>query len=299
MPVVPQGSREDIIHASIQASQLWDDIQVLHLHKNMRLRSDSDREAFSQWLLNIGHGRDCNTGSPSSTLQIPETMRCKSEQSLITNIYGALIICHTPPSADFFAERAILAPRNDEVRSLNSSILKFLPGQTRIYDSADSYSIEHSSSQPYNNLPVEFLHTLNASGLPVAHLELKIGCPIILLRNIDSNRGLCNGTRATVLEMNNRVLTVRLLSGDHAGEVALIPRITLTPSLSGIDCAITLARRQFPIQLAFALTINKAQGQSLSHVGIDLQNPVFSHGQLYVALSQATIFSAHKSASST
>ena len=99
--------------------------------------------------------------------------------------------------------------------------------------------------------------------------------------------------------MNNHVLTVHLLSGDHASEVTLIPHITLTPLLSGIDCAITLARRQFPIQLAFVLTINKAQGQSLSHVGIDLQNPVFSHGQLYVALSQATIFSAHKSASST
>jgi hypothetical protein len=49
-----------------------------------------------------------------------------------------------------------------------------------------------------------------------------------------------------------------------------------------------LRRRQFPVRLAFALTINKAQGQSVRHVGVDLCEPVFAHGQLYVALSRAT-----------
>lgn len=50
----------------------------------------------------------------------------------------------------------------------------------------------------------------------------------------------------------------------------------------------TLRRAQFPVRLAFAMSINKAQGQSLNHVGIDLTTPVFAHGQLYVALSRAT-----------
>lgn len=52
--------------------------------------------------------------------------------------------------------------------------------------------------------------------------------------------------------------------------------------------AFKFSRRQFPVQLAFALTINKAQGQSVKYVGLDLHIPVFSHGQLYVALSRAT-----------
>jgi len=65
-----------------------------------------------------------------------------------------------------------------------------------------------------------------------------------------------------------------------------IPRITLTPSAE--DLAIPLRRRQFPVQLGFAMTVNKSQGQSLKNVGLDLRTPVFSHGQLYVGVSQCT-----------
>jgi ATP-dependent exoDNAse (exonuclease V) alpha subunit len=51
---------------------------------------------------------------------------------------------------------------------------------------------------------------------------------------------------------------------------------------------IPLRRLQFPVRLAYAMTINKAQGQTVQHVGLDLHIPVFSHGQLYVALSRCT-----------
>ncbi|KAI3938443.1 hypothetical protein MKW98_015342 [Papaver atlanticum] len=49
-----------------------------------------------------------------------------------------------------------------------------------------------------------------------------------------------------------------------------------------------MTRRQFPVRVAYAMTINKSQGQSVKYVGIDLKTPVFSHGQLYVALSRCT-----------
>ncbi len=49
----------------------------------------------------------------------------------------------------------------------------------------------------------------------------------------------------------------------------------------------TFARKQFPLQLAYAMTVNKSQGQTLSHVGLHFANDVFSHGQLYVAFSRA------------
>jgi ATP-dependent exoDNAse (exonuclease V) alpha subunit len=91
-----------------------------------------------------------------------------------------------------------------------------------------------------------------------------------------------------VRRMSERVLEVELIGGEHNGNIAFIPRINLTPSATTTSFAFILSRLQFPTRLAFAISINKAQGQSVKYVGIDLRMPVFSHGQLYVALSRAT-----------
>ena len=64
-------------------------------------------------------------------------------------------------------------------------------------------------------------------------------------------------------------------------------RITLTPSDSS-KILVALKRRQFPVSLCFAMTINKSQGQLLSHVGLFLLKPVFIHGHFYVAVSRVT-----------
>jgi hypothetical protein len=103
---------------------------------------------------------------------------------------------------------------------------------------------------------------------------------------MDQTNGLCNGTRMVLLDIKSRVLQCRILGGKHAGKVIFIPRISLQPSNE--DLPISLIRQQFPVRLAFSMTINKSQGQSLHHVGVDLRKPVFSYGQLYVALSRCT-----------
>lgn len=90
-----------------------------------------------------------------------------------------------------------------------------------------------------------------------------------------------------VQRMSERVLEVRLIGGDHDGDLALIPRIALNPTDTG-EYTFKFRRRQFPVRLAFGMSINKAEGQSVKFVGIDLRVPVFAHGQLYVGLSRAT-----------
>jgi hypothetical protein len=90
-----------------------------------------------------------------------------------------------------------------------------------------------------------------------------------------------------ITRMSDRVLEAQLLGGEHDGKIVMIPRISILPSDS-TNIPFRFKRRQFPVRLAFALSINKAQGQSVRYVGINLTIPVFAHGQLYVALSRVT-----------
>jgi ATP-dependent DNA helicase PIF1 len=79
-----------------------------------------------------------------------------------------------------------------------------------------------------------------------------------------------------------RLIITQIIGGAHAGNIVNIPRITTTTNRS--KWPFTLQRHQFPLQLAFTMTINEAQGQTMKIVGIFLPKPVFTHGQLYVAL---------------
>lgn len=93
-------------------------------------------------------------------------------------------------------------------------------------------------------------------------------------------------TQCILTWCTRRVLEVRILGGDHHGQTAFIPCITLQPPEAMIG--FVLNRRQIPVRLAFAMTINKSQGQSVKNIGINLHTPVFTHGQLYVVLSRCT-----------
>lgn len=146
---------------------------------------------------------------------------------LINNLYPNI---NTPGHDDsYFLDRMILAPRNADVHHVNSEVVALFPGEETLYHSADSTQTEAGVDND-ELIPVEFLNTLNASGLPISKLALKIGAPIILLRNLAVKDGLCNGTRLRVIHLNNRVIEGRILGGSHAGEMAFIPRMNLTPS---------------------------------------------------------------------
>ena len=292
LPVVPKGSPEDIVAATLQRSSIWQHVEVLRLTQNMRLDQSNEAQEFARWLLDVGHGRGL---SAERKVSLPQEMVTGDIDNLIDTIYPAIAIDRPIPPPDYFLQRTILAARNSDVDDINRKVLDRMPGEQQIFVSADSIAREAGADGDLNEaVPVEYLRSLEASGLPPGELCLKPGCPLILLRNLSPANGLCNGSRMVLLRATGRVLETRIIGGDHNGEIALIPRITLTPSARNAGFPFVLKRRQFPVRLAFAISINKAQGQSITNVGIDLRVPVFSHGQLYVALSRATSKSSVK-----
>lgn len=290
LPVIPKSGPSEIIAATITHAPFWPDVVVLRLHDNMRLESAIDPVAskrFADWLLTVGNGK-ANTANGMTDLP-PELLLPpgSTRSSLVSLIYPD--IEHLPPTdlvvlAHYFAARVILAPHNHSVDLVNATVLGLLQGPAVSLWSADLAVDE--DGRP-TSLPQEYLHAFEPAGFPLHHLTIKVGAPLVLLRNIAPSAGLCNGTRMLLLHAGQHVLRCQVLSGSALGSAVLIPRIRLTSAPSA-RFPYVLHRTQFPVRLAFAMTINKAQGQSLRYAGLDLSIPCFTHGQLYVGLSRAT-----------
>ncbi|KAG5531387.1 hypothetical protein RHGRI_026119 [Rhododendron griersonianum] len=283
LPVVPKGVREQIVNASLRRSELWNDIHVLTLDLNMRLNPmDPENVTFARFLMEVGT-------NPQEIVHLPPTIRkCQDLTELLSTVYPQLEI-QTTSTPTYLTERSILSARNEDVNAINAAALNVFPGDAFTYLAADKLSKDDELDRSITNrYPNEYLNSLDPPGLPSFRVELKVGCPIMLLRNISPKNGLCNGTRMMVVRCGTRIIEAKILTGEKSGNLEFIPIISLTPSSSEFPFRMT--RRQFPVRLAYAMTINKSQGQSVKFVGVDLRTPVFSHGQLYVALSRCTSF---------
>ncbi|KAL4626606.1 hypothetical protein ACB092_05G109200 [Castanea dentata] len=228
LQVVKKGRREDIVHFAINKSYLWKECQVFKLHTNMRLLqnrlSNSEYATmmnFSKWILKIGN-------------------------DIVRSTYPDLQMKVTDHS--YLQDRAILAPTNEVVEELNDYVVSCLQGEDQTHLSSDS--ICKASSNIANQ---------DITILPNHKLKLKIGLPIMLLRNLNQNAGLCNETRLVITKLGTWVIEAKIITGINIGAHVFIPRITMSP-------------------ICFAMIINQSQGQSLKHVGVYPPNLVFSHG---------------------
>jgi len=179
-------------------------------------------------------------------------------------------------------QRSILALKNTDVVEVNNVILESLFEESHTYLSTNSLApIEEGASVAVgvsmdSLYPVEFLNTLRFDGIANHELQLKVGVLILLLRNLNQSIGLCNGTRLIVKRLGERVIEAEIITGNNVGKCVFIPRIIMSPFRT--DWPFVLRRRQFPIRVAFAITINKSQGQTFNNVRVYLPSPVYSHG---------------------
>ncbi|UYV75648.1 hypothetical protein LAZ67_13000844 [Cordylochernes scorpioides] len=272
LPVVPRASRAEIVAACIKQSKLWPLFVILRLTQNMR--AGIDAQSFSQWLLKVGDG-DLPTDQ-QGLISLPESCIFHGVD-LVQEIFGS-----SYGDITALSQSVILTPKNTDSLEINEKVLDRLPNRSQCFLSVDSVECENVEEQ--NNYPTEFLNSLTPTGMPPHRLNLKIGAIVMLLRNLNPKQGLCNGTRMVIQRMRSHVLEAQILTGTKVGQTVLVPKISLAPSDTNLP--FILKRRQFPLRLAFAMTINKAQGQTFARVGLLLHEPVFTHGQLYVAFSR-------------
>lgn len=109
-------------------------------------------------------------------------------------------------------------------------------------------------------------------------LKLKEGCKVMLLKNLDIKNGLVNGSCGTVIYLDNQKIKVLF-------DNKKLYSITTEEFEYTLSNQLKIQRTQFPLCLAYGITIHKSQGMTINKLVVDFKN-IFDYGQAYVALSR-------------
>nr|GEZ58632.1 DNA helicase [Tanacetum cinerariifolium] len=275
LPVKKGASKMEVIASYISESNLWPHFKVFMLKENMRFsRPDINANeqslvsSFASWLLDIGDGNigkaDEQDPENSNWISIPSEYCLPSGENGLSSLIDFIYDQNTlqTPSAVTLQQKAIVCPKYDETADvINSKVLEMVQGESTTYLSQDEATpLGDNGADTEMLYPVEHLNTLKFPGFPSHYLELKVGAPVMLLRNINLAGGLCNGTRMIVRQLLTKLIEVQIITGTRVGQKVFIHRIPLTHK--DPDLPFVFKRRQFPIKLCYAMTINKSQGQS-------------------------------------
>ena len=272
LPVVSR-SPTPVLESCIKRSNLWHRFHQMRLTQNMR--PHQNEEEFFPWLLQLGYDELSSTLNdvPVDSVDIPVNFAV---------IIHWLKICST--DAQMWEWNIELAyGLQTDCLALNEEVLNMLPSELKTYFSIDSFTC--NNKEEAQNYPMDFIKFLTPSGMPPQHPNLKVGAIVMLLQNFSINQRLYNGIHMKIHRLHENFVEASLLTGSHRGSIVLISRRKSNPT--DINMLFTFNRTHFPLRPSYSMAINKAQGQTFDKVGIHLQQPVFTHGQLYVVFPRA------------
>ena len=287
--VIDETSEEATVEAMVISLPRWDEFPKVTLTKFQRNHEDPE---FAAFVAEVAIGE-----VPIHKVTVEGTPLIALPAHLITahtNVDEALewFMPTTDVHTNTFANMSILCGDNARVDELNAKI------QTRRQTPTTTlYSCDRMKDMPAEDFlgvgcTPEFLYDLQPKNTPPHALTLAVGDIVFLMRNLDIRLNLTNNTRLRILDIKNKYVKVQRLG---SSDTHLIPRISFSFKMDRRRLPLEVHRSQFPFRLAYAMTFNKSQGQTLDKVlydGTTRTHPkhkshgAFTHGQLNVALGR-------------
>ncbi len=294
-PVVKNGKKQEIINALISSSQYWEKFTIFRLTENMRLKtllSTDNVELYNTQLeyavtlKHLARNENSNTTTEYDKKEDTKKIAMPNMDYFVDNERD-LAIRWIYPDAIFNSTIAttsvILAATNETVDIWNKSIQELNPNASVLLRSTNEFcEVDDPHGHLKNMINTNVLKKYDVNGIPPAELQLKVGDICIVLRAMMGS-GIPSNSRIEILEIHQYVIKAKLLLGNNP--IVSIPRIKFKFKLEW-GVSYYMMRTQFPLRLAYAMTYNKAQSQTLHTVLLDVTEQPFMHGHLYVAASR-------------
>jgi hypothetical protein len=310
-PIVTGGTAVDTILASVKSSPLWSQVKVLFLRKNMRLeemiaRDNStpeeeeeieDQQIYALQLGSVGEDIPCmhvvmvqeeiSEYETKKLLALDKLQFFINTETEIEEAINWLYPTGIPTAEEYDSglqpSRVILATDNEKVDFWNSKIQSMNPNPTSSLISRDYFSdVDDTKGYLAAILTTSVKRDFSNTQVPDHEIQLKVGDICLITRNMNC-LGLASNSKVRILRINKFSIVVCTMDSDK--RTVIVPRIRFVFKLK-YGSSFNLTRIQFPLRLAYAMTINRSQGQSIDFLLLDITKQAFEHGQAYVALSR-------------